>query len=398
MAKLVRSKRFTGVYYRESAKRKHRGKPDRIWWVAYPSPGGKTSWQRVGTSSGGMTDALAARKREKFMSTAPPAKTRHITVADAVASYVAWRIAEGKDHKRDLAHYNRHMADAFGALPISSITPAMLTEHKARLQALGTLGEQSILHAFAFCRAAVYHAEANGEHQGANPFRSNRRGRFRLTPPENKRFRWFSPEEVEHILCGLRGNQLHDMSLLALHTGMRAPEVIGLKASGLEPETGLAWFVAKGKKQQSVPVEPWLMQILLDYRRQPGEHVFQARDGGPLRYGIPHAFARCLNDLGLNDGVESAMRATFHTWRHTFASWLAQSGRVTLQELQELMRHERIDMTLRYAHLIPGHQRRASSIISHRLDATGHDSGTQSEPAPASRRQRLTLVPPKRSA
>ena len=28
--------------------------------------------------------------------------------------------------------------------------------------------------------------------------------------------------------------------------------------------------------------------------------------------------------------------------RHTFASWLAQSGKVTLMELQKLMRHKNI--------------------------------------------------------
>ena len=37
--------------------------------------------------------------------------------------------------------------------------------------------------------------------------------------------------------------------------------------------------------------------------------------------------------------------------RHTFASWLAQSGKVTLMELQKLMRHKNITMTMRYAHL-----------------------------------------------
>ncbi len=39
--------------------------------------------------------------------------------------------------------------------------------------------------------------------------------------------------------------------------------------------------------------------------------------------------------------------------RHTFASWLAQSGEVTLLELRDLMGHGDISSTQVYAHLIP---------------------------------------------
>ena len=48
--------------------------------------------------------------------------------------------------------------------------------------------------------------------------------------------------------------------------------------------------------------------------------------------------------------------------RHTFASWLAQSGKVTLMELQKLMRHKNITMTMRYAHLFPDRKAKSSII------------------------------------
>ena len=50
--------------------------------------------------------------------------------------------------------------------------------------------------------------------------------------------------------------------------------------------------------------------------------------------------------------------------RHTFASWLAQSGKVTLMELQKLMRHKNITMTMRYAHLFSGQESEKLSIRS----------------------------------
>ena len=48
----------------------------------------------------------------------------------------------------------------------------------------------------------------------------------------------------------------------------------------------------------------------------------------------------------------------FHTLRHTFASWAVMRG-VTLKELQELLGHASLAMTMRYAHLAPERLRTA---------------------------------------
>jgi len=42
-----------------------------------------------------------------------------------------------------------------------------------------------------------------------------------------------------------------------------------------------------------------------------------------------------------------------HDLRHTFASWLAQSGDVSLHHLQQVMGHSQMNQTLKYAHLMP---------------------------------------------
>ena len=62
-------------------------------------------------------------------------------------------------------------------------------------------------------------------------------------------------------------------------------------------------------------------------------------------------------------GMDKRKKVWFHTLRHTFASWLAQSGTVTLQELRDIMRHESIAMTERYAHLIPGKAETKTALI-----------------------------------
>ena len=68
---------------------------------------------------------------------------------------------------------------------------------------------------------------------------------------------------------------------------------------------------------------------------------------------VSNTYKRVVEELGFNNGVEDNLnKVVFHTLRHTFASFLASRG-TSLLAIKELMRHKNIEMTMRYAHLIP---------------------------------------------
>lgn len=62
-----------------------------------------------------------------------------------------------------------------------------------------------------------------------------------------------------------------------------------------------------------------------------------------------------MTAVGLNepDTVAKYGRATIHSLRHTFASWLIQNG-ADLGEVADALGHASLNMTRRYAHLSKG--------------------------------------------
>ncbi len=109
---------------------------------------------------------------------------------------------------------------------------------------------------------------------------------------------------------------------------------------------------AKNGETRSIPMPLGLTETLKGIRIHidPTAHVFLTRER-TLYGGISTAVRRA----GISDCI-------FHDLRHTFASRLVMAG-VDLTTVKELMGPKHIAMTLRYAHLAPGHKRAAIAVL-----------------------------------
>ncbi|AAS94720.1 tyrosine-type recombinase/integrase [Nitratidesulfovibrio vulgaris] len=361
-----------GVFYRESVSRTLRGKPDRCYSIWYQDAQGKGHWKRIGWASEGVTPESALLERMEICRDVgrglPIADAESFTVGDAVEHYMRMAKAEKKTSAdKARAHYDKHLGPLLHALPLVAVTSTMLTEITGRL--LDHLSEQSVVHLVAFARRAVYRAIRDQRYRGANPFSSRRESAYRMPAVDSARERFFTPEEATTLLATLQRSSrpLYAMSLLSLRTGLRVTEIFGLTGQSLSPATGFINFTDKQHKRARVHADGDIFEMLAEFVGAPGELLFPTADGRRQRR-VSSTFSRTVERLGLNAGItDDRQRITFHTWRHTFASWLAQSGQVTLQELMGLMRHKTLSMTLRYAHLIPSQQREKLSIVGQAL-------------------------------
>lgn len=394
--KYIKTK-FEGVFYRLSSKKRNpkTGEPDRIYCFCYTDAQGKGHWKTVGRHSEGVRPPMVKSERAKFIAEIAvtgvnPTARDKVTVGQLVDAYLEWGRSEGKYVDQHYSQYSTHLKAKIHDLPVSDLSSGLLSNLKAELLATPTgntklkkvtgksntrtrkrktLAGQTVNNIFSFMRSAINRAIATGTWSGVNPL-STKGGTWKMVKANNERLRFLTREEARALLedLELRHPQLHDMALLSLRTGLRPTEIFKLRGQDVDDNACGLYIIQKGGKRVFVRVPEDMIQMLQAYRRKPAEPIFQQPRKKVAFEKTPACFQTAVRKLNLapEDG-DSLYAVTLHTMRHTFASWLAQSGRVTLMELQKLMRHKNITMTMRYAHLFPGQENEKLSIIGDML-------------------------------
>jgi len=200
-----------------------------------------------------------------------------------------------------------------------------------------------------------------------------------------------SPEEALQLVTAAREDRLEALWVLALSTGLRRGELLGLSWSDIDLErrqlrvtkalqrvTGKGLVLAETKTRmgrRSIILPIGTVEALRRHRaRQAGDRliagsawsqsdfVFTSARGTPLDGDnmISRPFTRLLERGGLQ-----AMR--FHDLRHSCASLLLAQG-VAPRVVMETLGHSRISVTLdTYTHVLPALQREAADAMDRAL-------------------------------
>ena len=172
--------------------------------------------------------------------------------------------------------------------------------------------------------------------------------KIRLEKEPQGRLRWLTEDEIKKLLetCGKsRNRDLRAAVTVALNTGLRRSELLGLTWDRADLSRGVIRLeVTKSGKRREVPLNAESYAALVSLGPKEAGRVFR-------KQSLRKANENAVSNAKLDD-------VNFHTLRHTFASWAVMRG-VSLKELQELLGHSSLAMTMRYAHLAPERLRSA---------------------------------------
>jgi integrase len=378
---------YPGVRFRRHPTRKHGVKYDRYFSIYYRLPGKKEKREEgLGWESEGWTAQKAAielsklkeaqktgqgaqtlaEKRDAARTQREAEKKRQadeareaVTFSEifdkkyipaAVAALTADRTAKSaKSIDNEKRLFKTHVKAIVGHLPLKAITSEHIQDVKRAMTQKGR-APRTIEYTLAVIRQIFNFAKDKGLFHGDRPGM-----RLKKRKTDNKRVRFLTVAEADILLKTLHeiSPDVSDITLLSLHAGLRASEIFGLTWGDLDFQHTLILVKdTKSGDNRHVPMTEEVKKMLEGrLKGKPGELVFSGRVGAIT--SISRTFDRVVESLGLNQGVKDRrLRFVFHSCRHTYASWLVQSG-VDLYAVAKLLGHKTIVMTERYSHLSP---------------------------------------------
>ena len=155
-------------------------------------------------------------------------------------------------------------------------------------------------------------------------------------------------------------DHLKGIVIVALNTGMRKAEILGLKWRDVDIKRNILYLrETKNGEKREVPINEQVKTVLINtLRNSKSEYVFNYN--GKRIIDIKRSYSTAVKNSGIKD-------FTFHDLRHTFASHLVMNG-VDLNTVRELLGHKTLQMTLRYSHLSASHKHKAVEGLSKRMD------------------------------
>jgi integrase len=287
-----------------------------------------------------------------------------------------------------------HLIPALGAIPLAKLQPAHVQGYYAqaltsgRRDGTGGLAAQTVVHHDRVLNVALRRARSL-RLITSNPIEDVSRPKV-----ERHEIEVLEPTEAAALLATARTTRMFPIVFLALGTGLRRGEVLGLRWSDVDLErrtltvaqsleqtkAGLRCKAPKTKRsRRTIALPPTLVEELQTHRaRQAADRlalgmscdaaglVFTRIDGDPIQPdSVTKMFGRIVERAKIRP-------ISFHGLRHTHATDLLRAG-VHPKIASERLGHATIAITMdTYSHAIPGLQEDAAQRIDAALRSALH--------------------------
>lgn len=278
------------------------------------------------------------------------------TVGEMARQYVedeGFKKLSAREQLKRAKHLERWV-ELFGEVKVAEINAKTIREARKRLLATGSKGRpissatanRYLASLSRFCTWLIGEGLLT-----ENPARAVKVERG----PERKRDRILTADERSRLLaaCEADDTRLHALVVLALTTGGRQGELLGLRWSEVDLDAGRVRFVrTKNGEPRSVPLPAAAGSVLRELKKV--RHLDGSVFGSDP---FPEQEWRRVRRVTKIDNLR------FHDLRHQYASALAEAG-ASLSELKHALGHKTLSQVLRYQHLT---ERATENAIRERL-------------------------------
>lgn len=328
-------------------------------YYAIFSVAGKKHWLKIGN-----LDKANARKILKQLELAQAQnrlnllQPKPLTLVEFMDKYLDYAKANkaGETYRLE-SYFCKKFKEYSGDKQLKKVDRLLVEGYKAKLIRDG-IKPSSINRELAMLSQMLSKAVAWG-YLESNPFKGIKMIKLTKQPPK-----LLTHDEIDSLIEAA-SLWLKPMLIVLRNTGLRVHELLGLRWADID--FGRQCITARSSKTQSyrvIPLNAELYQTLLwlkDNYVNPKslavsprqayqmDYVFCNVDGHKLQE-IKHSFQKACRKAGI--------KASPHTLRHNFASYLIMQG-VDLPSVKELLGHTQISTTMIYSHLSQRHKANA---------------------------------------
>ncbi len=296
----------------------------------------KTFRRRADAKAWGNRFVLA---REEQVATGE--KSCNVTFSELTSEYLAaWT---GKDHDR--VRMALAWEKIFRDTLLSDITPELIREQlkpqKANAPATYNRHRAVLASIFKFAIEQNQDDENDKVYLKLNPCNE-----IKSLTENNKRVRYLSDEEKPRLLKAAKaiGGKFYLAVLIALGSGMRKGELLGLRWGDIDFDRNLAILHdTKNGSDRHTPIPDVVMELVKPYRQIGNALIFPSTIDPDIAFDFRKQWERALREANITD-------FRWHDLRHDTASTLARDGHSLLQ-IAEVLGHKSIISTQRYAHV-----------------------------------------------
>lgn len=383
--KRVAKNKWAGVYF-YALEEMHQGRPDVCYYITFKDPAsGRKIWEKIGKRSEGYSPDSASEIRSKRMRTARhegQVKTQKEiiieshkqdrTIEEIADTYFAdpEKGMKLKGRKTDLNRWENHLKPVLGKRRVSSLSELDVKRVK---KAVANKSAATVWNVCELMRRLC-----------------NYGAKVKLCPPlpfviemptkDNEVVEFLQPEEyqrLQEVLNTWPSQDVARMLKVAMFSGMRRGELFKLKRTDIDFQHKLIRVVApKGGKTATIPLSTTVEEILktqiryLESSEVESEYIFPGRDGDMRKE------CTAVRRIKKKAQLPKSFRI-FHGLRHHFAVKLANSGKVDLTMLQDLLTHKSPEMTRRYGQFLPETKQKAANLAAELIQADGEVRGSK---------------------